>query len=251
MKNIFFAALVFALALPAAVFAQGNKVGTIDMDRIFKEHPKTKEAEIRFNRTKEDAKKEFEEKADAYKKALDDINKLKLQLDAPTLSVDAKTAKAKERDDKIAGIQTMERDINQFRQTREQQFQQEVQKVRDEILKEITDIVMERVKAKDLDYVFDKSGGSMNGLSPILYSREDYEFTGEVIAALGKGSRATSTSPSPAKATSTPAASPRRQSHRALRPLVPGEKAVRLERPAGVGPESVPGVKGGELRRLF
>lgn len=209
MKNIFFAALALILALPAAAFAQGNKFGTIDMDRIFKEHPKTKEAEIKFTRTKEDAKKEFDEKAEAYKKALDDINKLKLQLDAPALSADAKTAKAKEREDKIAGIQTMERDINQFRQTREQQFQQEVQKVREEILKEITDIVLERVKAKDLDYVFDKSGGSMNGISPILYSRDNYEFTGEVIAAFKEG-RATSTSPAPAKAASSPAASPTR-----------------------------------------
>ncbi len=221
MKNLLFAALALTIALPGAAFAQDNKVGMLDMDRIFKEHPKTKEAEVKFNESKNVAKKEFDDKADAYKKALDDINKIKLQLDAPALSAEAKATKGKERDEKIAGIQTMERDINAFRQTREQQFQQEVQKVREEILKEITEIVMERVKAKDLDYVFDKSGASMNGLSPILYARENYDFTSEVITALPKGGRTTTapatpakaagSSPavsSPAKAASSPAASP-------------------------------------------
>ncbi len=210
MKNILFAAFALALAFSGSAFAQGNKVGTIDMDRIFKEHPKTKQAEAKFNESKTAVRKEFEEKADAYKKALDDINKIKVQLDAPTLSAEAKTAKAKERNEKIASVQTMERDIDSFRQTREQQFQQDVQKVRDEILKEITDIVMERVEAKDLDYVFDKSGGSMNGVSPILYSRDDYDFTGEVIAAFKSAPRTTGATATPAKATSSPAASPTR-----------------------------------------
>ena len=204
MKKFLLATLPFILVLPGAAFAQENKVGMVDMERIFKEHPRTKEAEVKFNESKTAVKKEFDEKADAYKKALDDVNRIKMQLDAPTLSAEAKAAKAKEREDKISGIQTMERDINLFRQTREQDFQQQVQKVRDEILKEITEVIMERVKAKDLDYVFDKSGTSTNGLSPILYSRENYDFTGEVIAALNKGGRTISASPSSAKAASSP-----------------------------------------------
>ncbi len=38
------------------------------------------------------AKKEYEDKAEAYKKALEDINRIKLQLDAPALSAEAKIA---------------------------------------------------------------------------------------------------------------------------------------------------------------
>lgn len=207
MKNFLLAALISVFALSGAAFAQENKVGMVDIERIFKEHPRTKEAEVKFNESKTAVKKEFDVKADAYKKALDDVNKIKMQLDAPTLSAEAKTAKAKEREDKILSIQTMERDINQFRQTREQDFQQQVQKVRDEILKEIMDVIMERVKTKNLDYVFDKSGASTNGLSPILYSRENYDFTDEVITALNKGGRTISASPSPAKAASSPTSS--------------------------------------------
>ena len=56
----------------------------------------------------------------------------------------------------------MEREINEFRQTRERQLQQQAMRMREGIVKEITDIIMERVKTNGMDLVFDKSGLSMN-----------------------------------------------------------------------------------------
>jgi outer membrane protein len=156
------------------------------MNRVFKEYSKTREAEAKLNESKNAAKKEYEERADAYKKALDEINKLNSQVDAPTLSTDAKAQKTKERDEKIANIKNMEREINEFRQTREQQLQQQMQRMREGILKEITDLVLEQVKARNLDLVFDKSGPSLNGFSPVLFSRDSGDFTSDVIAALNK-----------------------------------------------------------------
>ncbi len=134
------------------------KVGTVDVNRVFKEYNKTKEAEARINATKDEAKKEYDGRADAYKKVLDQINKLNQQLEAPALSSDAKAAKTKERDEKIGDIKDMEREINEFRQTREQQLQQQMARMRDGIVKEIMDVVMKQVKSKDMDIVFDKSG---------------------------------------------------------------------------------------------
>ncbi len=209
MKKLTFAALLLAFALPAATFAQGVKIGTIDMNRAFKEYNKTKDAENKINEAKNAAKKEYDDRADAYKKALDEINKLNQQLDAPALSADAKTAKAKERDDKIANIKNMEREINEFRQTRERQLQEQALRMREGIVKEITDVVMERVKANNLDLVFDKSGMSLNGVPLLLYSRDAVEFTNDIVTALNKPGRPTSdatTGASPAAASGSPAA---------------------------------------------
>src|SRR2546426_8232750 len=114
MKKLLSTILALTLALPLAVFAQGTlKIGTVDMNRAFKEYNKTKDAEAKINEAKNAAKKEYDDRAEAYKKALDEINKLNSQLDAPALSADAKTAKAKERDEKISSIKTMEREINE------------------------------------------------------------------------------------------------------------------------------------------
>src|SRR5437867_2567679 len=143
MKKFLTIALISMLALPIATFAQGTlKVGTVDMNRAFKEYNKTKDAEAKINEAKNAAKKEYDDRADAYKKALDEINNLNKQLDAPALSADAKTQKAKERDDKISNIKNMEREITEFRQTRERQLQEQAMRMREGIVKEITDIVM-------------------------------------------------------------------------------------------------------------
>src|ERR1700719_1584140 len=118
MKKLLLLALAAGFAFPAASFAQTSlKIGTVDMNRAFKEYNKTKDAEAKINDAKNQAKKEFDDRADAYKKALDEINNLNKQLDAPALAPEAKTQKAKERDDKIANIKNMEREINEFHQT--------------------------------------------------------------------------------------------------------------------------------------
>lgn len=209
MKKVLSFAIASALVLPLAAFAQSAlKIGTVDMNRAFKEYGKTKEAESKINSARDAAKKEFDDRADAYKKALEEVNNLNKQLDAPALSADAKTQKAKERDDKINNIKNMEREINEFRQTRERQLQEQALRMREGIVKEITDIVMDRVRSQNMDLVFDKSGMSLNGVPLVMYARDNYDFTNEVISALNKPGRASSTDAKPSDTTSTaPAAS--------------------------------------------
>jgi outer membrane protein len=193
MNKILTIALGIILALPLAGFAQSTlKVGTVDMNRAFKEYNKTKDAEAKINEAKNAAKKEYDDRADAYKKALDEINNLNKQLDSNALSADAKTAKAKDRDDKITNIKNMEREINEFRQTRERQLQEQALRMREGIVKEITDVVMDKVKTNSLDLVFDKSGMSLNGVPLLMYSRDNVDFTSDVITVLNKPGRATS-----------------------------------------------------------
>src|SRR5204863_685715 len=187
MKKFLSMALAFTFAFPVVVFAQGTlKIGTVDMQRAFKEYSKTKDAEAKINDAKNAAKKEYDDRAESYKKALDEINNLNKQLDAPALSADAKTQKAKERDDKIANIKNMEREINEFRQTRERQLQEQAMRMRENIVKEITDVIMERVKSNSYDLVFDKTGPSMNGVNVVIYAKDSYDFTTDIITALNK-----------------------------------------------------------------
>lgn len=185
--------IVLVLCLISAIETRAQaKIGTVDMDRVLKEYHKSKEAEAKLNEAAKAAKKEFDDRVEAHKKALDEISKLNAQLEAPVLSADAKAAKAKERDEKIASIKNMEREINDFRQTREEQLQQQMLRLREGIVKEIVAVVMERGKSRNLDLVFDKSGASSNRFSPILFSPDSMDFTAEIIAELNKKSATTS-----------------------------------------------------------
>jgi outer membrane protein len=197
--------LALTLAFPIAAFAQGTmKIGTVDMQRAFKEYNKTKEAEVKINEAKNSAKKEYDDRAEAYKKALDEINNLNKQLESPALSADKKTQTAKERDDKIANIKNMEREISDFRQTRERQLQEQLMRVREGIVKEITDVVLEKVKTNHFDMVFDKSGMSINGVPLLLYAPDNVDFTNDIITVLNKPGRAPS-STAKANPSATPA----------------------------------------------
>src|ERR1041384_2410562 len=133
-RLIVFAALSF-LSLVAPVTQAELTVGTVDMKRILKDYRKTREAEAKLNEVKDAAKKEFDERADAYKKGLEEINALNAQLESPALNADAKAQKNKLRDEKIAKLKEMEREINEFRQTREQQLQQQVQRLQESLVK--------------------------------------------------------------------------------------------------------------------
>src|SRR6266566_3183760 len=159
MKKFLSMALAFTLAFPVVAFAQGAlKIGTVDMQRAFKECNKTKDAEAKIN------------------------------------------------DAKNANIKNMEREINEFRQTRERQLQEQAMRMREGIVKEITDIVMEKVKANNMDLVFDRSGMSLNGVPVLMYSHDNVDFTSDIIAVLNKPGRATSSE----KASTSPSATPAR-----------------------------------------
>jgi outer membrane protein len=213
MKRFLSTILVLTLALPIAAFAQGAlKIGTVDMQRAFKEYNKTKDAEAKINDARMAAKKEYDDRAEAYKKALDEINSLNKQLDAPALTAEAKTQKAKERDDKIANIKKMEREINDFSQTRDRQLQEQLGRMREGIVKEISDVVVEKVKANNMDFVFDKSGLSMNGVPVVMYAPANVDFTSDIIAVLNKPGRSTASS------TQKTAASPSPTPARAVKP---------------------------------
>jgi len=207
MKKSLSTLFVLTLAFPLAAFAQGTmKIGTVDMQRAFKDYNKTKEAEGKINDAKNAARKEYDDRAEDYKKSLDEINNLNKQLESAALSADKKTQIAKERDDKIAKIKGMEREISDFRQTRERQLQEQLMRVREGIVKEITEVVMEKVKTNNLDLVFDKSGMSINGVPVLLFSHDNIDFTNDVIAVLNKPGRATSAAvKTSASASATPA----------------------------------------------
>jgi outer membrane protein len=195
MNKLLSLTLAFLLLLPVAARAQGTlKIGTVDMNRAFKEYNKTKDAEAKINEAKNQAKKEYDDRADAYKKALDEINNLNKQLDSPALSAEKKAQTAKDRDEKIANIKNMEREINEFRQTRERQLQEQAMRMREGIVKEITDVVNEKVKTNGLDLVFDRSGMSLNGVPLLMYSKDNVDFTTDVVAVLNKPGRASSIS---------------------------------------------------------
>jgi len=188
MKKLLVLTCAFALTfLVSANSAHAqNKIGTVDMDKIFKSYYKTKDAEARINEARAQAKKELDDRMETYKENLDHINKLNDELQSTALSKDKKDDKAKERDQKISETKNLEREITEFRTTREKQLQEQAVRMRNGIVDEITKLIQDKVKSDNYDFVIDKSGTSLNGVPVVLYARDAADFSDDIITQLNK-----------------------------------------------------------------
>lgn len=173
-------------ATPLQAQIASAKIGTVDMNKIFSSYYKTKEAETRINEARASAKKELDDRMDNYKKNLDGINKLNEDLQKAELSKDAKESKSKQRDEKINETRNLEREITEFRTTREKQLQEQAVRMRNGIVEEITKLVQEKVKSEAYDIVLDRSGSSLNGVPILLYAKDSMDFSEEIINSLNK-----------------------------------------------------------------
>ena len=176
-----------------------NKIGTLDMNAIFTQYYKTKDAEAKLNEARAAAKKELDDRLETLKKAMDDINKINADLEKPELSKDAKDKAGKSRDEKVNDARNLDREITEFRGTRERQLQEQFVRMRKDIIDEIMAVVNAKIKATGFDIVFDKSGMSMGQIPVLIYSRADLDFSKDIVDTLNKN--APKDAP---KATSTP-----------------------------------------------
>jgi outer membrane protein len=199
MKKHVILTLVLALFGASAAQAQQLKIGSVDMKKVFESYHKTKDAEAKINEARNNAKKELEDRLDIQKKAMEEVQKMNTEIENPALSKEAKETKTKGRDEKIAELRTMDRENSEFRANREKQLQEQSVRMRAGIVEEINKIVEAKVKAENYDLVFDKSGPSLNGVPIVLFSRDTYEFTNDVVAALNKNKGKETSADEPAK----------------------------------------------------
>lgn len=184
-----------ALSLPL-LHAQSLKVGVVDMNETFTSYYKTKEAEVKINDIRGQAKKELDVQLETLNKSIEEINKLQQDLQKPELSQSAKESKARELNDKANDARARDKEVAEFRQTRERQIQEQFMRMRKDIIDEIMVVVNEQVKLGGYDLVLDKSGVSMGQIPVVLYSKKEADFTPAVVAALNKNAPKSTPAPS-------------------------------------------------------
>jgi len=177
-------ALVLGIAA-APVSAQAQlKVGTIDMKQVFDSYYKTKDAEAKINESRAQAQKELAERLDTFNKAQEQARKLNDEAGKSELSEKAKAEKVKGLNEKLQELGVMQREVQEFQQTRERQLSEQSVRSRNSLVEEINKIVSEVVKANSYDLVFDKSGQSLNAVNVLVHSKDSFDFTADVVSKL-------------------------------------------------------------------
>jgi outer membrane protein len=188
LKSLLSTAILATLTLGFTTSAQAEmKVGTLDMNNVFTQYYRTKDAESKLNEARASAKKELDDRLETLKKSMDDINKISADIEKPELSKDAKEKAAKTRDEKVAEARNLDREIAEFRGTRERQLQEQFMRMRKDIVDDIMKVVTVKVKEAQYDLVLDKSGMSIGQIPVIVYSKESMDFSKDIIDTLNKG----------------------------------------------------------------
>jgi len=177
-------ALVVGIAA-APVSAQAQmKVGTIDMKQVFDSYYKTKDAEAKINESRAQAQKELAERLDTFNKAQEQARKLNDEAGKSELSEKAKAEKVKGLNEKLQELGVMQREVQEFQQTRERQLSEQSVRSRNSLVEEINKIVSDVVKTNGYDLVFDKSGQSLNAVNVLVHSKDSFDFTADVLSKL-------------------------------------------------------------------
>jgi outer membrane protein len=166
--------------------APTGRTVTVDLNKIFNEYYKTPIASAKLKDTAEQYNKEHDEMLAQYRKQVDELNKLRDEQDKSEYTPEVREQKKKAFQEKIAETQKTQREIEDYRTSHRQILDQQTQRMRQGILKEITDVITKEARDQGYGFVFDKSGNTLNGVPTIVFSQDGLEITDDIIKSLNK-----------------------------------------------------------------
>lgn len=183
----FLISFTLLLSLCAPSFGQSLKVGTVDFQKILKSYNKAEQGAQELDRAAKDAQGKIREKIAGFEKGRAEVAKLEAEINKPELSKEARDAKAKQRDEKIAELSSLQNEIRSDDGKASNDLNSKKAALIREIYEDVMKVVGDKVKAENYQLVIDKNAPSANmGLPTVLYANKDFDFTDEVIATLNK-----------------------------------------------------------------
>ena len=179
-----FAAVVCAGLLTASAHAQ-TKVAFIDLQKVFDNYWKTKQASANIKVEASDVEKELKGKVDDFKKAKDAYKKLLDSAADPAISNDERDKRKKDSEAKLVDLKAMEQELQQFDQQAKSSLSAKRQRMRDGIVAEIRDRINTKARSSAFNLVLDSTGISSSTQSPIvLFSGGSVDITDEILGQL-------------------------------------------------------------------
>jgi outer membrane protein len=163
--------LLTAALFSGAAFAQGLRVGVIDINKILNESEPGMAAKKKMEGRYEELKKKIDAKQEEARAIKDELDKQKVMLGKEKL---------KEKED---ALQAKVNELRQLTQEGEKEMQTRQGEATREVLKQIEVQVDGVVKAEKLDLVLERSAG-------VVYFNESMDITQRVLDLVNKGGKA-------------------------------------------------------------
>jgi outer membrane protein len=189
MKQILTAlAVASALMLATGASAQltPSRITTVDLNKAFNDYYKTPIASAKLKETADGFNKEHEQMMADYRKMMEEFNRLMEEQNKPELAPEVREQKKKAVDEKRVDTQKLQRDIEDYRRTHAKMLEDQTQRMRQTILKEIIEIITKESRDRGYTLVLDKSGNTLNGVPGVVYALESVDITEDILKILNK-----------------------------------------------------------------
>jgi len=189
----------WALVLSASAQVPAGRIVTVDLNKVFNDYYKTPIAQAKLKETVDSYTKEQDEMMASYKKGIDELNTLREEQEKSEYTAEVREQKRKAVAEKLAETQKLQRDIEEYRASHQKILQEQTQRMRQTILKEINDVITKEAQDQGYQLVLDKSGNTLNGVPAVIYSQDSMEITVDILKILNKNQPKTTETPKPAE----------------------------------------------------
>lgn len=167
--------------------AADQKIGTVDLQKVFEKYYKTVRSTKALKEEAADMQKERTDMVDSAKKVEADWQKLMDKVNDQSISAEERAKAKKEAEDKYTEVKSAEASLEKYDRACSARLQEKEHQRRDDIVKEIRNVLNADAKAAGYTLVLDVSGDSANMAPIVLYSTGVNDLTDSLIKELNLG----------------------------------------------------------------
>ena len=175
--------LVLMCLLSSSAWAQG-RIATIDLRRVFDNYWKKKQAEAALKDRQTDMEKEDRNMVDDYKKVKEDYQSLLANANDQAVSAEERDKRKAAAEEKLRRMKDMEESIAQYERQARTTIMEQSDRMRANILKEITNVVTAKAKVAGFSLVIDTAAETANRTPVFLFTNNENDITDAVLQQL-------------------------------------------------------------------
>jgi outer membrane protein len=176
-----------------------QKIATVDLQKVFEQFYKTQRSNMKFKQEAADMDKERKDLVDAGKKQEAEWQKLIDKAEDQAVSAEQRAKSKKAAEDAFRQVKSAEQTIQEFDRMSSAKLREENRQRRDDIVKEIRNVLNADAKAAGYTLVLDVSGESANMAPVVIYSSGVNDLTEGLIKELNAAALPTTTDDKNAK----------------------------------------------------
>lgn len=183
MKSLFGATL-FACLLALGTQAADTRLAVVNLKTVFDGYWKTKQSDGTIKERQNDFEKERKRMVEDYQKSTEEYRKLSEAAADMAVSGDERDKRKKTADSKLLEVREIEQNIRQYDSNFRTQITDQIKRMRENILREIREVVSAKAKAGSYNLILDTAAESANQTPIVVYASGLPDLTEEILTEL-------------------------------------------------------------------